>query len=157
MTHETKPALPDPFTGINGRLILRMVADRIRPDELQRVVCDRGYFPANMPVRDYPQEFVTGWCLPHWGEILGLVAANRKRDEFDRLLGQLDDSGKWQLLAFMRQLAGEKGTNSTRTLAAVRGLCCDCLHGGPCCDYSENRRCPHRRPDGSCWRKGAKA
>lgn len=34
---------------------------------------------------------------------------------------------------------------------AIVGLCCDCLHGGPCCDYSENESCSYRREDGSCW------
>ncbi len=33
----------------------------------------------------------------------------------------------------------------------VEGLCCDCLHGGPCCDFSENTRCVNRQEDGSCW------
>ncbi len=33
----------------------------------------------------------------------------------------------------------------------IEGLCCDCIHGGPCCDYSENDGCEHRRADGSCW------
>lgn len=34
---------------------------------------------------------------------------------------------------------------------AVAGLCCDCVHGGPCCDYSENESCEYRKEDGSCW------
>lgn len=34
---------------------------------------------------------------------------------------------------------------------AIEGLCCDCVHGGPCCDYSENEGCEHRRADGFCW------
>lgn len=35
---------------------------------------------------------------------------------------------------------------------AVEGMCCDCLRGGPCCDFSENADCEHRKEDGSCWR-----
>lgn len=38
-----------------------------------------------------------------------------------------------------------------RRTDAVAGLCCDCLHGGPCCDYSENESCEYREEDGSCW------
>lgn len=30
-------------------------------------------------------------------------------------------------------------------------LCCDCAHGGPCSDYSENPKCLHWKEDGSCW------
>lgn len=34
---------------------------------------------------------------------------------------------------------------------AVEGMCCDCIYGGPCCDFGENSECEHRRKDGSCW------
>lgn len=37
-------------------------------------------------------------------------------------------------------------------MTAVEGMCCDCIHGGPCCDYSENVSCEYRREDGSCWK-----
>jgi len=30
-------------------------------------------------------------------------------------------------------------------------LCCDCIHKGPCCDYSENEKCLFYKTDGSCW------
>lgn len=33
----------------------------------------------------------------------------------------------------------------------VEGLCCDCAHGGPCCDWSENEDCQHKKEDGTCW------
>lgn len=33
----------------------------------------------------------------------------------------------------------------------IVGLCCDCLYGGPCCDYSENESCSYRKEDGFCW------
>lgn len=34
---------------------------------------------------------------------------------------------------------------------AVQYLCCDCIMCGPCCDYEENKDCPVRKEDGSCW------
>jgi hypothetical protein len=34
---------------------------------------------------------------------------------------------------------------------AVEGLCCDCAHGGPCCDWSENEDCQHKKEGGTCW------
>lgn len=43
-----------------------------------------------------------------------------------------------------------KAINGTST-DAIRYMCCDCLHGGPCCDYSENEKCEFWREDGSCW------
>lgn len=35
---------------------------------------------------------------------------------------------------------------------AVKGMCCDCAHGGPCCDFAENTECPYKKEDGSCWK-----
>lgn len=34
----------------------------------------------------------------------------------------------------------------------IEGMCCDCIHGGPCCDFAENTECPHQKEDGSCWK-----
>lgn len=35
---------------------------------------------------------------------------------------------------------------------AVEGMCCYCIHGGPCCGYEENADCEYRKFDGSCWK-----
>lgn len=34
---------------------------------------------------------------------------------------------------------------------AVEGLCCDCIHAGPCCSWDENENCPQWKDDGTCW------
>lgn len=39
-----------------------------------------------------------------------------------------------------------------KEVSPIEGMCCDCIHGGPCCDYSENETCEHRREDGTCWK-----
>lgn len=47
-----------------------------------------------------------------------------------------------------------EGTNCTpvkeeaNTANAVEGMCCDCVHGGPCCSWDENEDCHHRS---TCW------
>ena len=33
----------------------------------------------------------------------------------------------------------------------IEGMCCDCTYGGPCCAWEENKNCPNRESDGSCW------
>lgn len=39
-----------------------------------------------------------------------------------------------------------------QTVTPVRGLCCDCKHGGPTCrSPDENPECPHRKAGGECW------
>lgn len=34
---------------------------------------------------------------------------------------------------------------------AVEGMCCDCVRGGPCCDWEENVDCQYRKEAGTCW------
>lgn len=63
--------------GIAPQLRAMMSANAITPAELQRVVGDKGYFPEDMPVWDYPQDFIDGWCLPNWERILNVVQSNR--------------------------------------------------------------------------------
>lgn len=33
----------------------------------------------------------------------------------------------------------------------IEGMCCDCIHTGPCCMWNENVYCKYRMHDGSCW------
>lgn len=63
--------------GIAPQLAALLAADGIRPEELQQVVGGKGYFPEDMPVRDYPADFVEGWCLPNWERIKKTVASDR--------------------------------------------------------------------------------
>ena len=35
----------------------------VTEDELRKVVAAKGYFPADMPVSEYPEEFITGWVF----------------------------------------------------------------------------------------------
>lgn len=37
------------------------------------------------------------------------------------------------------------------TVPPIDGMCCDCIHTGPCCMWNENVFCKHRTHDGSCW------
>lgn len=55
-----------------------MAAAQVQPSELQAVVGSKGYFPADMPVQNYPQDFVEGWCIPWWQNIMGMIQQNRK-------------------------------------------------------------------------------
>ena len=49
-----------------------MAANNVTPEELQTVVGQRGYFPADMPVKDYPADFVSGWP-----QVLEMICTNR--------------------------------------------------------------------------------
>ena len=37
------------------------------------------------------------------------------------------------------------------TVPLIEGMCCDCIHTGPCCMWNENVFCKYRMHDGSCW------
>ena len=63
--------------GILPQLAQLMEANHVTPEELQQVVGEKGYFPEDMPVRQYPQDFVEGWCIPWWKNIFDLIQQNR--------------------------------------------------------------------------------
>lgn len=60
-----------------------MIAGNVDEWDLQAVVNDRqpGVFPFDMPVKDYPQDFVNEWIIPNWGRILEYVADMKEKTE----------------------------------------------------------------------------
>ena len=64
--------------GIAPQLAQLMAVAQVQPSELQAVVGSKGYFPADMPVQNYPQDFVEGWCIPWWQNIMGMIQQNRR-------------------------------------------------------------------------------
>lgn len=59
--------------GVPERLISLMVAGNVKPTELQAVVGKRGYFPPDMPIRDYPDDFVDGCLIAAWDSVYRLI------------------------------------------------------------------------------------
>lgn len=55
-----------------------MIADGIGEDEIRLVVSNKGYFPYDMPVENYPPDFITGWLLTVWQNVVSSVRENRK-------------------------------------------------------------------------------
>lgn len=64
--------------GIAPELAQLMAANNVTPQEIQAVVGQRGYFPADMPVQNYPQDFVQGCLVGAWSQVLGMITSNRK-------------------------------------------------------------------------------
>ena len=50
---------------------------RSATSQLQTVVGQRGYFPADMPVKDYPADFVSGCLVAAWPQVLEMICTNR--------------------------------------------------------------------------------
>lgn len=57
-----------------------MIAGGVDEWDLQNVVAARGYFPADMAVRDYPEDFVDGCLVGAWAKVYGMVQEMKKND-----------------------------------------------------------------------------
>lgn len=79
-SEEVPPALLTPdliALGVPEKLAPLMSANNVTPEELQAVVGKRGYFPEDMPIRDYPADFVEGCLVGAWPQVLQMILDNR--------------------------------------------------------------------------------
>ena len=60
------------------KLLSLMNEDGISADEVQRVVEEKGHYPAEVPLDEYPDKFITGWLIKYWPQIKNLITANRR-------------------------------------------------------------------------------
>ena len=77
---EVPPALLTPdlvALGVPEKLAPLMSANNVTPEELQHVVGERGYFPEDMPIKDYPMDFVEGCLIAAWPQVLQMVLDSR--------------------------------------------------------------------------------
>ena len=63
--------------GVPEKLAALMNANSVSCEELQAVVGKRGYFPEDMPIRDYPADFVEGCLVAAWPQVLQMVLDSR--------------------------------------------------------------------------------
>lgn len=54
-----------------------MAANNVTEDEIVKAVTDRGYFPADMKIRDYPKDFVDGVLIGAWQQVLSMILTER--------------------------------------------------------------------------------
>lgn len=57
-----------------------MVANQVDEWDIQAVVEARGYFPGDMPVRDYPKDFVDGCLVGAWDKVYGMIKEMKEKD-----------------------------------------------------------------------------
>lgn len=67
--------IPD---GIPPALADLMRQNNVTESEIQLAVGMRGYFPENMPIANYPPDFVQGVLIGAWAQVFGLIQENRK-------------------------------------------------------------------------------
>ena len=69
------PIALDP--GINQQLAQLMTANGITEEEIKAIVIEKGYMPANVPLKDYPDDLVNGGIVAQWANIFAQITANR--------------------------------------------------------------------------------
>lgn len=72
---EEVEGIPD---GIPSALADLMRQNHVTESEIQLAVGMRGYFPENMPISDYPPDFVQGVLIGAWAQVFGMIQENRK-------------------------------------------------------------------------------
>lgn len=79
---EDEPKLPSEVVNL-------MKLSEIHPHELRFVVAERGYFPSDMMISDYPREFIDQWVIPVWDKIRERIKNVRLENPF---LGGITDA-----------------------------------------------------------------
>lgn len=49
--------------------------------DIQNVVSTKGYFPPDMPVSEYPDDFVDGWLIPYFDRVAAMAKEARNKAE----------------------------------------------------------------------------
>ena len=66
------------MTKYNPKLVALMRADYVHEKEIQKVVEFKKYFPETMPIADYPNDFVEGWLLQWWPNVMEKIKQDRE-------------------------------------------------------------------------------
>ena len=75
-----KPEPPNVDERIPKNLRDLMIANDVCEWDIQAVVEARGYFPGDMPVRDYPKDFVDGCLVGAWDKVYGMIKEMKDKD-----------------------------------------------------------------------------
>ncbi len=67
---EVKPA---PDSGIPKELADLMAANNVTAQDIQQAVAHKGYFPADMPLQDYPKDFIMGCLVAAFPQMLKVI------------------------------------------------------------------------------------
>lgn len=80
MIYEASPNVPvtednvsDEYAGLPQALIDLMKENNVKEEQIRKAVAKKGYFPENMPVSDYPEDFINGVLIGAWPQILSFI------------------------------------------------------------------------------------
>ena len=81
--YDQNPDEIDPnYLGIPDELLKLMLTCEVAPEEIMYVVGQEGYFPQDMPIKDYPTDFVLGWIVAEWDTLVKRIKENREETPF---------------------------------------------------------------------------
>lgn len=55
-----------------------MQADGVTIDDVRKVAADHGHFTLDTPPENYPPEYITGFLVPSWPQVLEVIKENRE-------------------------------------------------------------------------------
>lgn len=58
-----------------------MEANHVDEWDIQNVVAARGYYPADVPIWDYDEDFINGCLVGAWGQVYGMIKEMREKQE----------------------------------------------------------------------------
>ena len=60
------------------QMVRRLMAEaEVTEEELRRVVAAKSRYSETTPLEEYPENFLTGWVLKYWDQIINIIAASR--------------------------------------------------------------------------------
>ena len=75
--------IPDPVEsanisaiGVPKALADLMAKDNVTEKQIRQAVALKGYFPVDMPVQDYPEDFISGVLVAAWEQVLTMIKEN---------------------------------------------------------------------------------
>lgn len=74
-------SFPDQDPKIPKALRDLMEANKVDEWDIQNVVAAKGYFPADMPVSDYPEDFISGVLVGAWGQVFAMIKQMKEKQE----------------------------------------------------------------------------
>ena len=83
----------DVYSGIFPALADLMRGNGVMPEQVQKAVGAKGYFPADMPICQYPQDFIEGCLVAAWPQVYDLIKQQDSHQQIpmQELTGDDDD------------------------------------------------------------------
>ena len=66
--------------GIPKELYDLMESKEVAPIEIQQVVAQKGHFPKDMPIQNYPNDYIQGVLIAAWPQVWAAIEKNRKEN-----------------------------------------------------------------------------